>query len=38
MIGYVTLGTNDMEKATQFYDQLFAEIGIGRIMEELESS
>ena len=34
MIGYVTLGTNDMDKAVQFYDQLLAEIGIGRVMEE----
>ncbi|MBT8144522.1 MAG: VOC family protein [Gammaproteobacteria bacterium] len=33
MIGYVTLGTNDLEKATAFYDALFAEIGIGRLMQ-----
>ena len=34
MIGYVTLGTNDLEKAVAFYDQLFAVIDTGRIMEE----
>ena len=34
MIGYVTVGTNDLERAAAFYDQLFAVIGAGRIMEE----
>jgi predicted lactoylglutathione lyase len=34
MIGYVTLGTNDLEKAAKFYDALFASINIGRFMEE----
>lgn len=33
MIGYVTLGTNDLEKAAAFYDQLFGVIGAGRFME-----
>ena len=33
MIGYVTLGTNDLKKATAFYDALFASVGIGRVME-----
>jgi len=33
MIGYVTLGTNDLEKAVSFYDQLFATIGAGRFIE-----
>jgi len=33
MIGYVTLGTNDLPRAKAFYDALLAEIGIGRIME-----
>jgi catechol 2,3-dioxygenase-like lactoylglutathione lyase family enzyme len=33
MIGYVTLGTNDMEKAASFYDQLLADIGASRMME-----
>jgi catechol 2,3-dioxygenase-like lactoylglutathione lyase family enzyme len=34
MIGYVTVGTNDLERAVAFYDQLFAVIGAGRFMEE----
>ena len=34
MIGYVTLGTNDLERASAFYDDLFAIIGAGRFMEE----
>ncbi len=33
MIGYVTLGTNDMAKAAKFYDALLGEIGAKRIME-----
>ena len=33
MIGYVTLGTNDMEKAGKFYDELLGTIGAGRFME-----
>ncbi|NVK22258.1 MAG: VOC family protein [Kangiellaceae bacterium] len=33
MIGYVTLGTNDLQRAAAFYDQLFAELGVGRMME-----
>ncbi|MEN8163796.1 MAG: VOC family protein [Acidobacteriota bacterium] len=33
MIGYVTLGTNDLEKAAGFYDQLLGVIGAGRFME-----
>mgnify|MGYP000370758594 FL=1 len=33
MIGYVTLGTNDLEKAVSFYDQLFETIGAGRFIE-----
>jgi predicted lactoylglutathione lyase len=33
MIGYVTLGTNDLTRARAFYDALLAEVGIGRIME-----
>jgi len=32
--GYVTVGTNDLERAAAFYDQLFAVIGAGRFMEE----
>lgn len=33
MIGYVTLGTNDMARACAFYDALLGEIGARRIME-----
>lgn len=33
MIGYVTLGTNDLARATQFYDAIAAELGVGRMME-----
>lgn len=33
MIGYVTLGTNDLPRATAFYDALLAEIGGKRLMD-----
>lgn len=33
MIGYVTLGTNDIERAGRFYDPLLEELGAGRFME-----
>lgn len=33
MIGYVTLGTNNLERAVTFYDALFASIGAGRFLE-----
>lgn len=33
MIGYVTLGSNDVEKAATFYDALLAEMGAKRMME-----
>ena len=33
MIGYVTLGTNDIDKARAYYDALFGSIGVGRLME-----
>ena len=33
MIGYVTLGTNDLPRATAFYDALLGELGIKRIMD-----
>ena len=33
MIGYVTLGTNDIERASAFYDQLLAELGAKRILQ-----
>ena len=31
MIGYVTLGTNDLARASAFYDALLAEIGAKRL-------
>ena len=34
MIGYVTLGTNDLERAVKYYDALVAEMGGKRFMEE----
>ncbi len=34
MIGYVTIGTNDLERGAKFYDALLAEIGATRFMEE----
>jgi predicted lactoylglutathione lyase len=33
MIGYVTLGTNDLPRATAFYDALLGELGAKRMME-----
>lgn len=33
MIGYVTLGTNDLPRAAKFYDLIAAELGTGRMME-----
>ncbi len=33
MIGYVTVGTNDLSRAAQFYDALAAEMGVGRMRE-----
>jgi catechol 2,3-dioxygenase-like lactoylglutathione lyase family enzyme len=33
VIGYVTLGTNDLARAAKFYDALLAEIGAKRMME-----
>lgn len=34
MIGYVTLGTNDLAKGVKFYDGLAAVMGAKRFMEE----
>lgn len=34
MIGYITLGTNDLERAGKFYDVLLAEIGAKRVMTD----
>jgi len=33
MIGYVTIGTNNLQKAAAFYDALLAELGAKRLME-----
>lgn len=33
MIGYVTLGTNDLQRAAKFYDEIAKEFGVGRMME-----
>jgi len=34
MIGYTTVGTNNLEKASQFYDEVFAELGAKRMMAD----
>lgn len=34
MIGYVTLGTTDLDRAGAYYDALLATIGASRFMEE----
>ena len=33
MIGYVTIGTNDLKRAVEFYDALLGEVGAKRYME-----
>ena len=33
MLGYITVGSNDLEKARNFYDNLMPVLGAGRIME-----
>ena len=33
MIGYTTLGTNDIARASAFYDALFAELGAKRLWD-----
>lgn len=33
MIGYVTLGSNDLQRAAVFYDAIFAELGAKRLWE-----
>src|SRR3989338_4023502 len=33
MIGYVTVGTNDKDRAVKFFDELFKELNAGRVME-----
>ena len=34
MVGYVTIGTNEFERAGKFYDELLAEFGATRMMDE----
>ncbi len=34
MLGYTTVGTNDLEKSAAFYDTLLAELGAKRMMDE----
>jgi len=34
MIGYVTLGTNNLEATAKFYDELLAVVGAARAMDE----
>ncbi len=33
MLSYVTIGTNDFDRALLFYDALFAELGGGRVFD-----
>jgi len=33
VIGYVTVGTNDLPRAAKFYDAIAAEMGTGRMMD-----
>ena len=33
MIGYVTIGTNDLKRAAKFYDELLSTLGASRMME-----
>ena len=33
MIGYATIGTNDLAQARSYYDALFGSIGAGRLLE-----
>jgi len=33
MLGYATIGTNDLKRALAFYDELLAEVGAKRLME-----
>jgi predicted lactoylglutathione lyase len=33
MLGYVTLGTNDLQRAAAFYDKIATELGTKRLME-----
>jgi catechol 2,3-dioxygenase-like lactoylglutathione lyase family enzyme len=33
LIGYTTVGTNDLQRAMSFYDALFGSVGVGRLLE-----
>ncbi len=33
MIGYITVGSNDLPRSAKFYDAIAAEMGVGRMME-----
>jgi len=33
MIGYITIGTNDLSRATRYYDELLTVIGAARVYE-----
>lgn len=33
MIGYITLGTNDLARAAKYYDELLTLVGAGRVYE-----
>lgn len=33
MLGYVTVGTSDLERSAKFYDAIAKELGVGRMME-----
>lgn len=34
MIGYITVGTNDLERAASYYDALLGEMGAGRFLQD----
>ena len=34
LIGYITLGTHDLDRAGRFYDELLAELGARRVMSD----
>ena len=34
MIGYTTVGTNDLSKASAFYDEVLAEMSAVRVLEQ----
>ncbi|WP_223786843.1 hypothetical protein [Marinicella meishanensis] len=33
MLGFITLGTNDLDAASRFYDSLFAEINVSQVAQ-----